>query len=822
MDSVSLLDDDNLSYLDQNVLEDDNARHSHQTSPVPPQYPHVRSQALASFPDGEYARTMNITEHENRDVPNHFLESSRQWRPHVNAESMPPQPGPSVPGHYPEQNVTEDRGARPGTYPLHMSRVVPQLKTESAPTSMPIRPLGTVRRAQGRFILAVDFGTTFTGIAFASTSASHAYLQDITVVESWTKAMSNQQKVPSVISYTKLSHGKDQWGSDIHGDAVTMVNQKLELDVQGSRIDELDLTLYVLRGTKSLGFRNIRRVAPDPPAFSFHTPEAIIQSYLSKVFESTKAAIKVQNLTTTNTPIDLVVTAPVGWPYEANNALLRAVRGAGFNTTSLPTLDNTILVSEPEAAAYYAALELKNQGDDFLQVCQYDNLSSLLSADSLQKEESFVLCDAGGGTVDAVAFQVKNAKPFLELERVTNPTGSKGLPHCPALLIVASGKKCGSAYIDNAFKEWLREEIGSEHYGMLDNDNQLQRRISPHTSETGPMRELIKHFILKKKAFSSADREDIKIDLPAPLNTLAVEGRVNVFLVGGFGASPYLQEQLRESLEIFRKELRPQTANSLTAVVQGGVMYGIERFRHKDAVYVKETMDSYCIDHEQKTLEWIIKRGDVVLSGQERIIESEPFWHANNRGKQKFAIYCLKDRTRRLDDLPDSWQRSHNELEEVGTIRVGPANDLGRFDHEPRPRPPYPEASVSLNTQSRANEPRIGPMRWRFTVKDTSMKVELLVKDSSPAGRSSRPGSSGPRTTDTVIGSCTLIVELSSAPMRSSRVNQAMVQDADENSLNDSFVESVSNTSPGSVSPGSTRPAVKEKPDILRARGPSV
>lgn len=71
--------------------------------------------------------------------------------------------------------------------------------------------------------------------------------------------------------------------------------------------------------------------------------------------------------------------------------------------------------------------------------------------------------------------------------------------------------------------------------------------------------------------------------------------RQNVFLVGGFGASPYLQEELQESLSLIRKKLRRPdaaksyvdltvcfevsrlTINRLTAVVQGGVIFGCEK-----------------------------------------------------------------------------------------------------------------------------------------------------------------------------------------------------------------------------------------------------
>ncbi|KAK4552632.1 hypothetical protein LTR86_010276 [Recurvomyces mirabilis] len=368
------------------------------------------------------------------------------------------------------------------------------LATVVAPRSRPSvrhKP-DLLRREKPRFILALDFGTTFTGIAFASTNASRGHLPEISVLRDWTESMSNKDKVPSVISYSPPEHEELQWGSDISRDAITMVNQKLELELQDTVMDELDMTLYVLRGTKFLSFDNIREAGPKP-AFSPKTTDEVITDYLKKVFRCAKEAINSPQIERTKTPIDLVVTTPVCWSYRAHNAMFRAVKEAGFSPQFLPTLQDTILVSEPEAAAYFAALAARDQGDDFL-----------------QQGQTFVLCDAGGGTVDTVSYQVKSVAPFLELERMTAP----------------SGRKCGSALIDLGFKTWLRDIIGPSSYAELDPVNAYQHRINPHTAETGGMRELIRRFIVRKIAFSNNDQKSIKIDLPAPLKTLTIPGRI--------------------------------------------------------------------------------------------------------------------------------------------------------------------------------------------------------------------------------------------------------------------------------------------------------
>ena len=64
------------------------------------------------------------------------------------------------------------------------------------------------------------------------------------------------------------------------------------------------------------------------------------------------------------------------------------------------------------------------------------------------------------------------------------------------------------------------------HYAEIDPVNAKQRRISLHAGETGVMRQLINQFNFKKAVFSNSTTSDIKLDLPAPLNTLTIEGRV--------------------------------------------------------------------------------------------------------------------------------------------------------------------------------------------------------------------------------------------------------------------------------------------------------
>jgi hypothetical protein len=89
------------------------------------------------------------------------------------------------------------------------------------------------------------------------------------------------------------------------------------------------------------------------------------------------------------------------------------------------------------------------------------------------------------------------------------------------------GLKCGSIFIDLAFKEWLKDLLGEENYQKLD-QTRLAHKISSHNSEGRPMRELMKKFNRLKRMFNKEHR-DMRMDLPEPLHNLNMGNRV----VGG-------------------------------------------------------------------------------------------------------------------------------------------------------------------------------------------------------------------------------------------------------------------------------------------------
>ena len=88
----------------------------------------------------------------------------------------------------------------------------------------------------------------------------------------------------------------------------------------------------------------------------------------------------------------------------------------------------------------------------------------------------------------------------------------------------STGDKCGSIFINLAFKKWLRDLLGEELYQLIDQTQPLTK-IRSHDAEGEGMRKLMKKFDVLKKSFAKGHKS-MTLDLPAPLMNLDLENRV--------------------------------------------------------------------------------------------------------------------------------------------------------------------------------------------------------------------------------------------------------------------------------------------------------
>lgn len=233
-----------------------------------------------------------------------------------------------------------------------------------------------------------------------------------------------------------------------------------------------------------------------------------------------------------------VISVPAVWSDKAKDATLRAAKLAGMNPATL--------IKEPEAAALYTLHVLQERG--------------------LGVGDALVICDAGGGTVDMISYEIIQITPTLELKE-----------HVPA-----TGCMAGSIQLNKRFDERVRILVGEEQYSRLRNttayastvdtfDGTVKPAFRGDNGESWyvnfPMAELAddENEGLKRSSWELKSNvvanifgpviEDIErmVDDQVALvqKKRHTEGHPNassvkaIILVGGFGESQYLKEKIQ-------------------------------------------------------------------------------------------------------------------------------------------------------------------------------------------------------------------------------------------------------------------------------------
>lgn len=345
---------------------------------------------------------------------------------------------------------------------------------------------------------------------------------------------------------------------------------------------------------------------------------------------------------------------------------------------------------------------------------------------TIQENGYFILCDAGGGTVDVVSYKARQLQPTLQLQQITVPTG----------------RKCGSVFINIEFQRWLRQLLGDRYYSQID-PGMGRTTIASHSIEGRAMRELMRDFDILKREFTGDTGQILQIDLPSPLDDLNIPGVVdfgqitlkesvmerffdvcvgqivtlirdqadqierkggrpkNVIMVGGFAESVYLQRQIETTLSMYRLNLRrPET--SWTAVVQGAALCGIEKStmrnlrpatscRHHYGINVNPLFSDVHYERRDKVevhgvalargqMTWLWTKGDLVLVNEEQSREQIvllSFTKTETRVK-KLSIYRYSD-----NDRPDRYQSAREELFECCSLTIDLAgSSLEEFQKE--------------------------------------------------------------------------------------------------------------------------------------------
>ncbi|XBQ87853.1 hypothetical protein V6000_003493 [Aspergillus fumigatus] len=280
-----------------------------------------------------------------------------------------------------------------------------------------------------QFIVAVDFGTTSSAVAYTVLRPG----EDRTMVDihqissislypgSGEKERGLTTEVPTETCYplnARPRQADSAEAMDVDPPARSGANLSL-----GLLLDKTDYTRE-LREQLQATAENLAELG------IINDSMDLIVDFLSHLLAHTKAQLISLHMFNDNDSVEWVLCVPVVWRRRAvrkmQDALIEASRRSLFGRTISNSVENLYIVSKPEAAAAHV----------------------LASTREVKAGDTFMVLDAGGGTVDAVIYKLRNTEP-LQLEKEA---------------VKPEGALCGSSYLNERCEEILRDRLKDETY----------------------------------------------------------------------------------------------------------------------------------------------------------------------------------------------------------------------------------------------------------------------------------------------------------------------------------------------------------------------
>ncbi|KAL2060461.1 hypothetical protein VTL71DRAFT_9492 [Oculimacula yallundae] len=489
-------------------------------------------------------------------------------------------------------------------------------------------------------VIGIDFGTTYSGVSWA-----YPGRRDVRLITNWPnpKTMNaTNDKVPSTISYC---NGKvERWGYSNRDKDETFRWFKILLEPSHKYNDEVKEVRDASKLLKSLN----------------KSPEEVVSDYLKVLWDYTMEDIK-QEVKEDNWKRDyalkVVITVPAMWSDAAKDKTKKAALMAGMP-------DNITMITEPEAAALSI---IRDKADE----------------ESLGVGDTFVVCDAGGGTVDLISYTINKIQP-LEIEETVK--GEGGL--------------CGSVYLNIGFQNYIETLVGKEQYSLLkppskrsmmtEFDQTLKRIFNEKSNEVhtidlfgvedDPDNNIDDNTITLKKSALQGIFDHVFLQIEALIaNQVAQIKKQNkcveaILLVGGFGESKYLHDRVSnchksDGTHIFRVQ------GAWSSICRGATLAGLEgiggalgrppkvisriaRYSYGFPVSVpfdpsQHLLEDRFVDESEgvyrarNQMMWMLEIGDKIEEGRvltRRVYDSVQvgFWDAGDR-KFSTGLFCCEE-----------------------------------------------------------------------------------------------------------------------------------------------------------------------------------
>ncbi|TLS21543.1 uncharacterized protein PpBr36_10253 [Pyricularia pennisetigena] len=410
----------------------------------------------------------------------------------------------------------------------------------------------------GLLIVGIDFGTTFSGVAWATTDELQANPNDVNLIMTWPGTGREESKCPTELSYD--DDGKTHWGFDVPPDADSISWFKLLLLREEDVENDMYVCEHLSRGREFLSRAD--KTAVD-----------VVADFLRAMWNHTIAKIeRARGQTVVDALVfRVVITVPAIWKGYARQAMHKAAEQADILNKRAAGPTQLAFANEPEAAAMSTLIERGRRP---------------------HAGNVYVVCDAGGGTADLISYKIDQVDPISMKEAAEG-----------------KGALCGGIFIDQAFvalckarlgDNWSRLSRSSLRYIIRDDwecgikpqfrmsglDKDFTVRFPSEISvgmDAGTKFERIKagriffHGREIQSTFDSQFRCIVRLvdDQLEAVRRSDPEAKISIILVGGLGSSPYLYDYINlqykaEGIEV----LQATGSKPRTAICRGAVLKG--------------------------------------------------------------------------------------------------------------------------------------------------------------------------------------------------------------------------------------------------------
>jgi hypothetical protein len=407
---------------------------------------------------------------------------------------------------------------------------------------------------EGKMSISIDFGTTFSGVAYGSSRIAGGKVQQIL---QWPGSFETFRKIPTCLLYDE-SGQVIAWGLEAKNSQPMAGTTRCEWF-------KLFLEPQALRDESSIDPR-----LPAIPAGK--KPVDLIIDFLSCLWEYAKDQITrdIGAVADLNTA-DVWLTVPAAWDARGCDMMREVAITAGLVASARAGdnawRDRLRIITEPEAAAVHCA--------------QLNDLHRL------KPSQNFIVCDAGGGTVDLAVYKIIGQMANLEI----------------AEMCARSGANCGSLFLDLRFRELVKTLLADHpthldppslayfmhsfsetdklsYAGIHDDDNMFHFTCFNVDDPEDPSVGLINGHLsipgnlLRREVFDPVVNEVLQLieeqiaRVDQPIHAL--------LLVGGFAGSQYLKQRVEDQFSS-RIRVIARPPDSDTATLRGAATYGLAR-----------------------------------------------------------------------------------------------------------------------------------------------------------------------------------------------------------------------------------------------------